>query len=349
MIFFFDPTILILILLMVIVGGGYIILSNISAIILAIVFFFMVLYGIYTIFIPEDSDPNISGGIVRILRGLIYITISFYITILMYLGMGTEKFANANFPLLEFLHIRNFNDDFSNLILTCGIILIVSIPAWIGKALAKRHKFLSMLWNIIAIVLVFGIYIGGFQIAMHDSYVNTYNSFDYEMEEYEVTQDTNVYTEINLLFGCKLFKTNTISKGSKVYSNGRYTEKNDVRYYQINNGKGTIGYVSSECMTSLYEELNVLKKDSILYGVQIEESTIPASNTSNGEPFTIKSAIKINETICTVPAGTVVDFQAHAHDPLNAQVNYSWVILPDGTEGCILEEDIELLKSIIQK
>ena len=184
---------------------------------------------------------------------------------------------------------------------------------------------------------------------MHDSYVNTYNSFDYEMEEYEVTQDTNVYTEINLLFGCKLFKTNTISKGSKVYSNGRYTEKNDVRYYQINNGKGTIGYVSSECMTSLYEELNVLKKDSILYGVQIEESTIPASNTSNGEPFTIKSAIKINETICTVPAGTVVDFQAHAHDPLNAQVNYSWVILPDGTEGCILEEDIELLKSIIQK
>ena len=50
-----------------------------------------------------------------------------------------------------------------------------------------------------------------------------------------------------------------------------------------------------------------------------------------------------------MPAGTVVDFQAHAHDPLNAQVNYSWVILPDGTEGCILEEDIELLKSIIQK
>lgn len=81
MIFFFDPTILILILLMVIVGGGYIILSNISTIILAIVVFFIVLYGIYTIFIPEDSDPNISGGIVRILRGLIYITISFYITI----------------------------------------------------------------------------------------------------------------------------------------------------------------------------------------------------------------------------------------------------------------------------
>lgn len=86
MIFFFDPTILILILLMVIVGGGYIILSNISAIILAIVVFFIVLYGIYTIFIPEDSDPNISGGIVRILRGLIYITISFYITITSYLA-----------------------------------------------------------------------------------------------------------------------------------------------------------------------------------------------------------------------------------------------------------------------
>lgn len=107
MIFFFDPTILILILLMVIVGGGYIILSNISAIILAIVFFFMVLYGIYTIFIPEDSDPNISGGIVRILRGLIYITISFYITI-------PGLLAYKVFPQAAYLNADSYSELFSN-------------------------------------------------------------------------------------------------------------------------------------------------------------------------------------------------------------------------------------------
>ena len=348
MIFFIDPVIFGIVIIMVIAGLGYTFLSNISAIIVAIYVLFLIFYGIYTIFIG-DEDSNISGGIVRILRGLIDITISFYIAILIELGSGRVKFADAKFPLLEFLHMRKFNDDFSTLFLTCGIILIVSIPAWIGKALAKRHGFLSMLSNVIAIMLVLGIYIGGFKLAMYDSYVNSYNYFDYDMEKYEIKQDADVYTEINLLFCSKYFKTDTIQAGSKVYASGWDMERNGVEYYQITDGKGKMGYVSSECMKTLYEEVMVLKKDSILYGFQTEEHTVPPSDTSNGKPFTLRKTWKTDETICTVPAGTVVEFHCFAYDHSNAEYKYSEVVLPDGTEGCVWADDLEILKAPIEE
>lgn len=342
MIIFFNPIIFIIIVLFVILGGAVAILNKLSAIVWVISWLCMIVSGLYLL--GSGNEKSILGKIARILQAGLYITSAYYILVLMEVGKGTERLVNAKLPLLDLLHIRNWDENFIELLLTLIIIGIVSAFSSLARWMFDNHKMLSAIFYGIAIITIAVFYIGGMKLAIKDSYVNSYNSFDFELEKYEVLQDTNIYIEIDapILAKSKLFKTGVLKTGSKLYGNEKSTGKDNVVYYQVcDKDHEKIGFVSEQDLRALYEIGYSLAEDSPLYGIRKEYQSAP---TNTGEYFTICSTYKTDEIIGNIPAGTIVNKGAIVKDLLTGKKDYYEITLSDGTEGAVFEECIEKIK-----
>lgn len=262
--------------------------------------------------------------------------------VLMELGVGGERFADAKLPLIDLLHIRNWDENFIYLILTIIIIGIVSAITSIARWMCDNHGMLSAIFYAIAVIVMAVFYIGGMKLAINDYYANSYNGFDFEMEEYEVLQDTNVYIEIDpLLTKPKLFKTGVFKAGSKLYGSRKSTEKDNVVYYQVCDKNHKVGVVSSQDIKPLYEWGYALKEDSTLYGIHKEYRNVVISN---GEHMNICSKDITEEIIGTVSAGTIVNKGSFIQNPVTGKNDYCEITLSDGTEGAVPWESLEEIK-----
>lgn len=346
MIIYFIPEVLIFIFIAVIIGGGYAILSNLSTILLHLHLLFMICLGIYHI-VTLFRKETVLGKIARFLRGILCFTIVTYIAALIRIGKGTYKFDYAKFPLFELLHIRKLNENFTILILTLLIIFIVLILSLIGKMLSGEHKYLAAVCYIADIIMIVFIYIAGCKIAMNDFRQNSYDSFDFQMEKYEVLEDTNVYIKFESLIGFKkLLKVGTLDKESRVYANGEYIKIDGIEYDQISDGNKLCGFVSSECLKSLYEIAYILNTDAVLYTFETVGDGRAYSTASGGVSVSRKDFMK-EEVIGTVPAGTEVYKEGTVYsDSSDTEGKYCKIVLSDGTEGCVQKEFVEEVRQL---
>lgn len=341
MIIFFNPFVFMVIILLIIVGGASSILSNISTIILMGAMLCMLFYGVYLMFSFGDGKSFL-GMIARILQGFLYVTATYYTMVLIELGTGTARYVKAKFPLLDLLHIRNWDENFIYLFLSLVIISIVSASISLARWFFIKRKILSAIFYGITIVIIASFYIGGMKMAIRDSYVNSYDDFDFDLEGYEVLQDTNIYIKVDpILTKPKLLKTGVLKAGSKLYSNRKSTEKNNVVYYQVCDKNREIGFVSEKDVKVLYEIGYALSEDSPLYGIRKEYWNAP---TNTGEYFTVCSMYKTDEIIGNVLAGTVVDRGGLVENSVTGKKDYWEITLPDGNEGAVPSESIEEIK-----
>lgn len=343
MIIFLDGTFF-LIVILVILGAVSSFFSALPSIIFTIVTIIIMIIGIFTIYwvfaSDEADDKTVFEQIAGFLRGIMLLTIIGYSMALVDTGRAVN-FADSKFTLLEVFHLHNKNEYMVFLIFAFIAIAMVSIPS-LFATLFKRTQKIANFFSILTIVLIIAIYIGGFQLAVKDVRDNSYNTFDYEMEKYEIITDTKVYLDFapGIMDG-HFFKLGLLKAGQKVYENGRSIEKGGETYYQISDGKSLIGYVSEKDMNILYESGYALCADSSLYEVTADSCF--SQRTLSGKSHIIQFESTGN-IIGVLSAGTEVKFCGNAYNPSDSGELYCKIALADGTEGCVIEKNIVKIK-----
>ena len=87
-------------------------------------------------------------------------------------------------------------------IIFLAIIIVISIPVQAAPKIKNRQ--LSTVCNIISIILMVVVYIGGFQISIKDVFNNSISNFDLEGPKYEAVEEVNVIPQKKALNILKL-------------------------------------------------------------------------------------------------------------------------------------------------
>lgn len=343
MIILLDSTFF-LIIILIILGAAYSFFSALSSIIFTIVTIIIMISGIFTIYLVfasnEADNKTVLEQIAGFLRGIMLLTIIGYSIALVDTGRAVN-FADSKFTLLEVLHLHNKNEYMVFIIFAFIAIAMVSIPSLIA-AFLKRTQKIANFFSIFTIVLIIAIYIGGFQLAVKDARDNSYNTFDYEMEKYEIIADTKVYLDFapSIMNG-RFLKIGLLKAGQKVYENGNSIEKGEETYYQISDGKSLIGYVSEKDVNILYESGYALCEDSSLY--EVTAGSCFSQRTLSGKSC-ITNFESTGNIIGVLSAGTEVKVCGNAYNPSDSSELYCKVALADGTEGCVIEKNVVKIK-----
>ena len=342
MIFFFDPTVLVVLLLFFVIGGASAIFSALPSIISMCIEFCIIVAGFF-LMITVQWGKSIPEKIARFLRGIAFVTVTAYILFLTEIGRGTEKVTEAKYVLLEALNVENKNQYFIYLIFTLIMLGIICVPSIIANLLYKKYKPMAKICSVFSIIIMCAVYIVGFKLAVDDSRRNSYDSFDYEMEKYEVISDADIYLEVAML-KTTLFKIGTVKSGQKLYENKQSFEKDGEIFYQVTDGKKVMGYVSSKYLKSLYESSYALNVDAPMYGIIKYDSYRFHNVSGEMRPFNYEASDNI---ICTLPVETEVEKGNAVYNPTDFNESYSEIILPDGTRGCVLSKNLKKIKKVI--
>ena len=324
----------ILFIILLAIGGAYTIINNIVAIIFGIIAIGAVFGGAYVIFTGIKAE-TILEKITISLQGFVMMTVCFVITILIDVGTGHRSFEKAQFILFGSIG-QKMGVYLVDLILSLSVMVAISIVIQIAKCLKINHNGGDAFFNILAIILMFLIYIGGSWLALKDSFNNSIHKFDLETPTYELLEDTSIKNEFDFFF----LTTGRFKAGTQLFIDGYDTVKKDIKYIEVTDGK-RMGYVPESLLRELYTILYTINTDSPVYRIEEGYRTVTVPGGRSGR---MKAPIATEEIVGFVTKGMQVDGMGTIYDTSDGELTYYGIILADGTEGCIKKEYIDEVK-----
>lgn len=238
-----ENMIIFLIVILMLLGGALELLDNLAAIIDGIFAIGLFLLGMYVIFEKGLNEDTILGKITKCLYGAFLGTVYFGMFLLVEKATGYKSYESAAFGILG--NIGKKIDELTFILILA--IVCISI-VYIFIKLSKDSKDSSGLCNFLAIILMFGIYLGGGWLALKSSFNNSIQRFNLERPKYEVTEEV----EIKSWFYFFYVDIGRYKSGTLLYEGEGIFEReiNDTVYVMVTDGK-TMGYVPEDVLNPL--------------------------------------------------------------------------------------------------
>lgn len=175
------------------------------------------------------------------------------------------------------------------------------------------------------------IYVIGTQVCFRDEFNNSVDEFDMEVAQYEVINKVNIQHK-NQEMGLWI-KSGAFSKGTKLYSSGNTTSRKGRDYIEVTDGVQKAGFVPKENLKILYDVIYKTNQDTYLYKVGDGGRMETFADGKLTEEY---YKVATEEISCTIPVGTKLKYWEH----LIKDDRYIYVVLEDGTDGCIIQSSI---------
>ncbi len=332
MVIYFVPVGLIVALLLLAIGGFYNLLQNISSIIFGILVAVFVIAGLILIGVSISRLVKKEGLLVFLSEFILGTSVIFLLPVVnhwLYIGQGTKTFKNAEYVLLG--SFEKLDDKTAAIFISILLLLIILLPMIITVSKKIKSK---IAYPLISLAIVCFVFLSGFNLSLKSEIMNSYDSFDWSLAEYEVTKDTPIIQK--KLFDDVPLMTGKFAKGTKLY-----IEKTNTHFHNttdntvlVSDGK-RIGRVYIENLRSLVTYGYFINSEAELYSIDYREQYYASigKTLSLCEPGEIIEFIEKDTEITTIVQDIFI-YEKH---------RYMKVKFSDGTEGCI---DIDKITEI---
>lgn len=288
-------------------------------------FFFLGMYFIISAFRKNKYD--VWKKIIRILQGAVCCTIFFVALNWLEFGEGYKSFEEADYSIWNSLKKYDLH-------ITAAMISILVITAVIILAEIVKHikiQWLSIVLGVLTVVSICSIYIVGTQMCFRDEFNNSINEFDTEVAQYEVINKVSIQHK-NMRMGLWL-KSGEFSAGTQLYSSGYTTSRKGIDYVEVTDGIQKTGFVPKEDLKILYDIVYKTKEDTDLYKVAAGGRMETFADGKLTEGY---YKVATGEVVRSIPSGTKLKYW----EPLVKDDQHVYVVLEDGTEGCLMKSSI---------
>lgn len=308
-------------------GAIYSIIENISGIVYMIWGVCAFFLGWYvTLYVTFSEKRSALWRITYIVQGLWISVAELYIHWLYIIAMGYGNRSTECSFFYKFLE----KYDITFVAMTMSIVSILVVAVLIEVAKSIHNKRISRVFQILAILAVCIIAVGGFRIARRDEFQNSQSCFEFDGFKYETVEKTVAKKS---LFGKVYWDSYVFEEGTQLYGSNKDHTIEEEKYVLVSDGE-KMGFVKKSTLKSLYEKVHVTTEDTELYDTEEREQV---KNTWYGS-WTETVKVATDHVIGMVQAGTQVVYKREAGD------GYVLVELPNGMEGAIKEECVELKK-----
>ena len=170
-------------------------------------------------------------------------------------------------------------------------------------------------------------------MCFRDEFNNSISEFDMETAQYEVIDTVSIQHK-NRKTGLWI-KSGSFSKGTQLYSSGYMVSKKEIDYVEVTDGTRKVGFVPKENLKILYDLIYKTKEDTDLYKVAAGGRVETFADGKLTEGY---CKVATGEVIRRIPSGTKLKYL----EPLVKDDQYVYVVLEDGTEGCLMKSSIAL-------
>lgn len=317
----FVPFSFVLVLLVMGLGLVYEILENISGIIYvfwSVCSFFIGLYVIYTGF-KEKRD--ILCRITYVAQGIWVSVALIYIHWLYLIAEGYSGYDVIKYSFFD-AYVDKYGEVLVSLVISVILVIVISI-------LAEISRNFSSVMQILTIVVICAVFVGGYAIARKDEFQNSKDTFNFNNYKYETIQ--NAVAKRSILGSAVFWNSYIFKENTPLYASYETTTIDGENYILVSDGT-KMGFVEEGSLQSFYEEVYVTTETTEIYATEVKEEV---RSTRYGS-LTAKVVVPTSNVVEMVSEGTQVTYERDLGH------GYVLITLSDGTEGVIKEEYLEL-------
>lgn len=338
---FFIPFWVIIAIILFVIAGVHMLVNSLVDLLVYILIFVIFMCALYIIFkglLDTKKKRSFFYGLIEVLKGCNVIVLLVLIDCFVEIGCGLKSFQNASFVF--FGNLSMFDKRIFICVVTLLLCLVISLPK---KFIIKRSKKLYYFFTLLLIIIIdYGVC----KFGLSSEYLNSKDFINANHLDFKVTENTNLYHFVNLVFDDYMIATDCVEKDTELQAyhvENEYIDPiksikfNGKEYYYVANGKN-IGYISEDTVEKMYTYIYLLKCETDVYGVEEESRKLYFS----GDYTTVFTPNK--KVVTTLQQG--YEISVIGTYPMQDDV-YLLIELSDGDKGFIISDYVE--KKIIRK